>query len=59
MNSIIHDTHNGYILDVLEDEQERLTEEILKSLPVELKYSFYRLVEVIIEKVELNNKLAN
>lgn len=55
----IHETHKEYILDVLEDEQVRLTEEILNSIPAELEYSFYRLVEVITEKVELNNKIAN
>lgn len=55
----LHDTHNEYIIDVLEDEQERLLKEILNSIPENLKYSFNRLIEVIIEKVELNNKVAN
>lgn len=45
----IHETHSEYILDVLEDEQDRLIYEMLNSIPVEKKYSFNRLLEVMIE----------
>ncbi|UYZ37301.1 hypothetical protein OD350_06445 [Clostridium beijerinckii] len=54
-----HDTHNKYILDVLEDEEERLIKEILNFIPSEAEYIFNRLLEVIIEKVELSNKCIN
>jgi hypothetical protein len=54
-----HETHNEYILDVLEDEQIRLTEEIKNSISPELEYTFNKLIEVIIEKVEMYNKIAN
>lgn len=55
----IHETHSEYILDVLEEEQVRLTEEILNSIPVEKKYSFNRLLEVIIEIENINSIMAN
>lgn len=54
-----HETHNEYILDILEEEQIRLTEKILSSIPVELEPHFNRLVEVIIEIGNLNNQITN
>lgn len=54
-----HETHNEYILDVLEDEQVRLISQIRKSIPDELEYTLNRLIEVIVAKIEINNKISN
>jgi hypothetical protein len=54
-----HETHIEYILDILEEEQVRLTEKILSGIPPELEPHFNRLVEVIIEIGNLNNQIVN
>ncbi len=55
----IYETHKEYILDVLEEEKERLTEKIIDVIPTEFEYTLNRLIEVIIEVAEINNKIAN
>ncbi|KIL06888.1 hypothetical protein SR42_15050 [Clostridium botulinum] len=59
INMKLYETHNEYILDVLEEEQDRLKEKLLEVIPEELEYSFNKLLEVVIEIVEINNKIAN
>jgi len=52
---ILNDSHSEYILDVLEDEQNRLMKLILRVLPRKYKYHFNRLIEVMIEINKISN----
>lgn len=46
MNKRIYETDNDYILDVLEDEEERLLKELTNLLSGKTKYLFYKYVSV-------------
>lgn len=50
----LHNTHKEYILDVLEDEQNRLLNDISKNVSMEYQYKVNRLIEVTIEINELS-----
>ncbi|WP_315074321.1 hypothetical protein [uncultured Clostridium sp.] len=50
----LHETHNEYILDSLEDDRDRLIDEIAGDNP-ENEYKIRRLIEVIVEIVEKSN----
>ena len=49
-----HYTHKEYILDVLEEEQNRLMNFLSRVIPVKYRYHFNRLIEVIVEINELS-----
>lgn len=53
-----HETHNEYILDVLEDDKNKIVKEILNDNP-NLEYNLNRLIEVVAEIVERSNSIAN
>lgn len=46
MKERIYESDNEYILDVLEDEEERLRDELGKILCTKTKYFFYRYISV-------------
>ncbi|WP_238917281.1 hypothetical protein [Clostridium sp. YIM B02555] len=50
----IHDTDEQYILDVLNDEEERLLAELGNELPGNYKYLFFRYVSLrdFMEKIK-------
>ena len=58
MDKRIYETHDQYIMDVLEDDKNKIMKEILINDP-NLEYNLNRLVEVIVEIVERNSKVAN
>lgn len=51
-------SHESYILDILEDEYDRLKEELTNVIPVENIYSFNRMIELLIEIEIINNRIA-
>jgi hypothetical protein len=53
-----YETHDQYIMDVLEDDKNKIMKEILKDNP-NLEYNLNRLIEVVAEIVERNNNIAN
>jgi hypothetical protein len=46
METRIYETNNDYILDVLEDEEEKLIDKLGEILTKESKYLFYRYMAV-------------
>ncbi|AQS10547.1 hypothetical protein CLOBY_26920 [Clostridium saccharobutylicum] len=46
MNKKTHETDEDYILDVLEDEEERLMDKLIEILPEKTRYSFFRYLSV-------------
>ena len=46
MKKKIYKTKNDYILDILEDEEERLIDKLGEILSDETKYLFYRYISV-------------
>ncbi len=47
-----------YILDVLEEEEERLIDKLGESLPYEVKYLFYRYISVRDTIEDMKSKIA-
>lgn len=54
MGNRIHETHEQYIMDVLEEDKDRIMKEIIINSP-ENEYKLKRLIEITIEIVERNN----
>jgi hypothetical protein len=54
MKNRIYQTDNEYLIDILEDEEERLIDKLGGILPIEIRCLFYRYIAVkdTIEKIK-------
>ncbi|WP_164468668.1 hypothetical protein [Clostridium botulinum] len=52
----LYETDNDYILDVLEDEKERLMNKLIDVLPEKMRYLFFRYLAVKDKIGELKSK---
>lgn len=53
----IYESDNEYILDVLEDEEERLREELGEIVCAKIKYLFYRYISVRDTMEDIKSKI--
>jgi hypothetical protein len=58
MNKKTYETDNDYILDILQDEEERLMDELIEILPEETRYLFFRYLAVKDAIEEVRIKIA-
>jgi hypothetical protein len=58
MNKRIYETDDDYILDILEDEEERLIEKLIEILPEEIRHLFYRYLTVRATIKKIKAKIA-
>lgn len=58
MDNKTYKTNEAYILDVLEDEEERLLEELGKILPEETRHLFYKYLSVKDRIEKMKSKIA-
>lgn len=54
----IYETDNDYILDVLEDEAERLMDKLIEILPEKTRYLFFRYLAVKDTIERIKSKIA-
>jgi hypothetical protein len=58
MKKRIYKTNEDYILDVLEEEEERLLERLGEILPEEIRYLFYRYISIKDTINKIRSKIA-
>lgn len=54
----LYETDNDYILDILEEEEERLMDALIEMLPQKVRYLFFRYLAVKNMKEKLKSKIA-
>ena len=54
----LYETDNDYILDILEEEEERLMDVLIEMLPQKVRYLFFRYLAVRNMKEKLKSKIA-
>ena len=58
MKKNFYKTNNEYLIDILEDEEERLIAQITENLPDKIRYLFYRYIAVKDTIEEIKSKIA-